>query len=82
MSYADKFCHEIELANMTEAQEFAVKVVMKEGELKFRDAFIQSLESEVAATEQKEESQGWLDGISYCIHLARNGDFNVNERGA
>lgn len=82
MSYADKFCHEIELANMTEAQQFAVNVVMKEGELKFRDAFIQSLESEVAEMKQAEVNQDWVDGVSYCIHLARNGDFGVNERGA
>jgi hypothetical protein len=82
MTYADKFDREIELVDMTEAQELVVKVIAKEGELKFRDAFIQSLESEVAAVDHAEGSQGWIDGVGYCIHLARNGDFGVNERGA
>lgn len=82
MSYADKFDSKIELVDLTEAQELAVKVIAKEGELKFRDAFIQSLESEVADVTQGEQNQGWLDGVGYCLHLARNGDFGVNERGA
>lgn len=82
MSYADKFDSGIELVDMSEAQELAVKVVMKEGELRFRDAFIKSLESEVAEIEQAEVNQDWIDGVSYCLHLARNGDFDVNERGA
>jgi hypothetical protein len=82
MTYADKFDREIELVDMTEAQELVVKVIAKEGELKFRDAFIQSLKSEVAEVEQSEVTQDWLDGVGYCIHLARNGDFGVNDRGA
>jgi hypothetical protein len=82
MAYADRFDREIELVDMTEAQELVVKVIAKEGELKFRDAFIESLESEVAAVDQAEGSQDWIDGVGYCIHLARNGDFGVNERGA
>jgi hypothetical protein len=67
---------------MSEAQELVVKIIAKEGELKFRDAFIGSLESEVSDMEQAEINQDWLDGVGYCIHLARNGDFGVNERGA
>lgn len=82
MSYADKFDSEIELVDITEAQELVVKMIAKEGELKFRDAFIQSLESEVADVTRGEQNQGWLDGVGYCLHLARNGDFGVNERGA
>ena len=82
MSYADKFDQKIELAAISEAEELAVKVVMKEGELRFRDALIQTLESEVAGVEQAEVNQDWLDGVGYCLHLVRNGDFGVNERGA
>ena len=82
MAYADKFDREVELVDMTEAQVLVVKIIAKEGELKFRDAFIKSLESEVTAIDEPEKSQDWLDGVGYCIHLARNGDFGVNERGA
>lgn len=78
MSYADKFDREIELVDVTEAQELAVKVVMKEGELKFRDALIESLEAELAE-EEKSLNPDWVDGVRYCIKLVREGDFNVNE---
>lgn len=82
MSYADKFDREVELVDMTDAQELVVKMVMKEGELRFRESFAKSLQSELASFESTEDNQDWLDGVSYCIHLARNGDFGVNERGA
>lgn len=82
MAYADKFDREVELVDMTEAQELVVKMIAKDGELRFRDALIQTLEAEVAAVDQIDGSQDWIDGVSYCIHLARNGDFGVNERGA
>jgi hypothetical protein len=78
VSYADKFDREIELVDVTEAQELAVKVVMKEGELKFRDALIESLEAELAE-EEKSLNPDWVDGVRYCIKLVREGDFNVNE---
>lgn len=77
MAYADKFDREIELVDMTEAQELAVKVVMKEGELKFRDALIDALEMELAGEESS--NPDWVDGVRYCIKLVREGDFNVNE---
>jgi hypothetical protein len=82
VAYADKFDREVELVDITEAQELVVKIIAKEGELKFRDAFIESLESEVTVADEAEKNQDWLDGVGYCIHLARNGDFGVNERGA
>ncbi len=78
MAYADKFDREIELVDMTEAQELAVKIIAKEGELKFRDAFIDALETELAEEEQS-LNPDWVDGVRYCIKLAREGDFNVNE---
>ena len=77
MAYADKFDREIELVDVTEAQELAVKVVMKEGELKFRDALIDSLEAELAGEESS--NPDWVDGVRYCIKLVREGDFNVND---
>jgi hypothetical protein len=82
MSYADNFSREVEVVDMTEAQELVVKIVMKEGELRFRDALIASLESELASLEITRGNQNWVDGVRYCIHLVRNGDFGVNERGA
>lgn len=82
MSYADKFDREVELVDMTDAQELAVKMIMKEGELSFRDALIASLKSELASLEAGPATQNWIDGVNYCIHLISNGDFDVNERGA
>jgi hypothetical protein len=78
MAYADKFDREIELVDMTEAQELAVKIIAKEGELKFRDALIESLEAELAG-EKKSLNPDWVDGVRYCIKLVREGDFNVND---
>jgi hypothetical protein len=77
MAYADKFDREIELVDMTEAQELAVKIIAKEGELKFRDALIEALETELA--EEESSNTDWVDGVRYCIKLIREGDFNVNE---
>ena len=77
MAYADKFDREIELVDMTEAQELIIKVIAKEGELKFRDALIEALETELA--EEESSNPDWVDGVRYCIKLVREGDFNVNE---
>ena len=79
MSYADKFDREIELVDMTEAQELVVKVIAKEGELKFRDALIDVLEAEVAGERTESLNPDWVDGVRYCIKLVREGDFHVND---
>lgn len=79
MAYADKFDREIELVDITEAQELIIKVIAKEGELKFRDALIETLESEISSVEIDQENQSWIDGVGYCLHLVRNGDFGVND---
>ena len=78
MAYADKFDREVELVDMTEAQELVVKIIAKEGELKFRDALIDSLETELAE-EGESLNPDWVDGVRYCIKLVREGDFNVND---
>ena len=79
MPYADKFDREIELVDMTEAQELVVKVIAKEGELKFRDALIDVLEAEVAGEKTESLNPDWADGVRYCIKLVREGDFHVND---
>lgn len=83
MAYADKFDREVEVVDMTEAQELVVKILMKEGELNFRDAAIVFFEKDIA--QYLDEVDGppnmeWIDGVRYCIKLLREGDFNVNER--
>jgi hypothetical protein len=78
VAYADKFDREVELVDMTEAQELVVKIIAKEGELKFRDALIDSLETELAE-EGESLNPDWVDGVRYCIKLVREGDFNVND---
>lgn len=40
---AKKYDRQVELVDITEAQELAVKVIMQEGALRFQDAIIKSL---------------------------------------
>lgn len=78
MSYADKFDREI-VVDLDEATKLAVKVVMKEGELQFRDALIQFLEKDIdeyLSEVDGEPNQEWIDGVRYVIHLVREGDFD------
>lgn len=78
MSYADKFDREI-VVDLDEATELAVKVVMKEGELQFRDALMQFLEKDIdeyLSEVDGEPNQEWIDGVRYVIHLVREGDFD------
>lgn len=78
MSYADRFDREV-ILDIDKATELAVKVVMKEGELRFRDTLIQFLEKDVA--EYLDEVDGdpnmeWVDGVRYVIQLVREADFD------
>lgn len=80
-NYADKYDRQIELVDMTDAQELAVRVVMKEGELKFREAAISFFEDDITAYLDEvdgEPNSQWIDGVRYCIKLIREGDFGVN----
>lgn len=79
--YADKYDRQIELVDMTDAQELAVKVVMKEGELRFRDAAVSFFEEDVKSYLDEvdgEPNTEWVEGVRYCIKMIREGDFGVN----
>lgn len=81
-NYADKFDREIELVDITEAQELAVKMVMKEGELRFREAAVTSFEEEIKSYLDEVEgtpNMEWVEGVRYCIKVLREGDFGVNQ---
>ena len=67
---------------MTDAQELAVKVVMKEGELRFREAAVSFFEEDIKSYLDEvddEPNSEWLDGVRYCIKMLREGDFGVNK---
>lgn len=74
MSYFDKFDKEIVL-DVDQAKELAVRVVMREGELRFRESFIETLEKEVSTYLEEvdnEPNMEWVDGVRYCVHLLKN----------
>lgn len=81
MAYKDKFSEKIELDLDTVAVELAVKIVMQEGELRFRDKFIEYLERDVAEARKNttDTSLHWEDGVSYVIHLLKELDLNDRE---
>ena len=79
MSYADKFDREI-VVDLDEATEFAVKAVMKEGELRFRDALIAYLEKDIddyLYEVDGEPNMEWIDGVRYTIHIVREANFDT-----
>lgn len=81
-SYADKYDRQIELVDITDAQELVVKVIMKEGELRFREAAVSFFEEDVKSyldEIDEEPNIDWVEGVRYCIKMIREGDFGVNK---
>lgn len=78
MSYSDKFNQNISL-DLDDASELAIKIVMREGELRFRDALIKTLEDDVAeylSEVDYEPNMEWVYGVRYAIHIIREGDLD------
>lgn len=78
MSYSDKFDRSIEV-DVTEAQALVVRSIMKEGELKFRENLIKSLESDLSEYLEDidyEPNIAWMDGVRYVIHILREADLD------
>lgn len=78
MNYADKFDRKIAV-DLDEATELAVRVVMKEGELRFRDALIAYLEKDIdeyLSEVDGEPNTEWVDGVRYVIKLIREADID------
>jgi hypothetical protein len=81
-SYADKYDRQVELIDMTDAQELAVKVVMKEGELRFREAAVSFFQDDIKSYLDEVDGDPnleWVEGLRYCIKMIREGDFGVNK---
>lgn len=77
MTYSDKFDREIVLDTLDEASKLALKIVMKEGELRFRDALIAVLEKDIADYLYEIDSEPnteWIDGVRYVIHMLKEVD--------
>lgn len=75
MTYFDKFTETIELNPEDEAQKLIIKVLMQNGEIQFRESFIQILEKDVANYLEEVDSEPnmeWVEGVRYVIHLLRN----------
>ena len=78
MAYSDKFDREV-ILDADKATELALRVVMKEGELQFRDALIAYLEKDIDEYLYEvdgEPNMEWIDGVRYVIHMVREGDFD------
>jgi hypothetical protein len=78
MAYSDKFDRSIEL-DVTESQALVVKLIMREGELRFRDALIETLQSELKtylAEVDYEPNMEWVEGVRYAIHIIKEADLD------
>lgn len=78
MSYSDKFNQNISL-DLDDASELAVKIVMREGELRFRDALIKTLEDDVAkylSEVDHEPNMEWVYGVRYAIHIIKESNLD------
>ena len=83
VAYSDNFDRELIMDGLDEESTIALKIVMKEGELRFRDALIKSLERDI--TEYLDEVDGmpnvdWINGMRYAIHIIREADLD-GQRG-
>jgi hypothetical protein len=81
-SYADNYDRQIELVDMTDAQELAVKMIMKEGELRFREAAVSFFQDDIKSYLDEVDGDPnleWVEGLRYCIKMIREGDFGVNK---
>jgi len=81
-NYADNYDRQVELIDMTDAQELAVKVVMKEGELRFREAAVSFFQDDIKSYLDEVDGDPnleWVEGLRYCIKMIREGDFGVNK---
>lgn len=78
----DKYDREINL-ELEEAHELVVKGFMKEGELRFREKFIETLTEDVKTYLNEvdyEPNEEWLNGVNYVIHLLREANLDGLER--
>lgn len=81
MAYKDKFSEKIELELDDTAVELAVKIVMQEGELRFREEFAEVLTSQVTLARESlpDTDLRWEDGVNYVIHLLKEIDLRESE---
>lgn len=78
MAYADKFDREV-ILDLDEATELAVRVVMKEGELRFRESLASALKSDIdkyLSESDGEINQDWVDGVYYVVQTLKEGDLD------
>lgn len=81
MAYADKFDRQIDL-DLDEATALAVKIVMQEGELQFRESLTEYLEKDIAKYLEEvdgEPNQEWIDGVRYVIQILKEADFSESQ---
>ena len=75
MSYFDKFSETIDIDPENEVQRLVIKVLMQNGEIRFRESFIEVLEKEVAEYLEEVDSEPnmeWVEGVRYVTHLLKN----------
>jgi hypothetical protein len=79
MAYEDKFSERLEIDIPNEATELVLRVLMKEGELRFRDKLAKMLSDELIEVQNSPTPDAdctFGDGIGYVLHLLKEVDFN------
>lgn len=79
MAYKDNFSERIDINIPDEATELVMKVIMKEGELRFRDKLTKLLADELIEVQNSpviDEDSRFSDGIGYVLQLLKEVDFN------
>ena len=73
MSYKNGYSEDIEIPEemLTEVQRIIVDGLIRDGEFKTRDAFIEIFENDVKESVNF-ENQSWIDGVNYCIYMLKN----------
>lgn len=82
MEEAQELDKELFLEFENEAQELAVKVVMREGQLRFKEHLITELNVELDAAKKEnpdieKEGQDWLDGVSWALHIIKELGYTI-----
>jgi hypothetical protein len=79
MAYEDKFSERIDIDVPDEATELVLRVLMKEGELRFREKLTKMLSDELIEVQNNSAPDvncTFGDGIGYVLHLLKEVDFN------
>lgn len=79
MAYSDKFSERLEIDIPDEAVALVIKVMMQEGELRFRDKLAKMLSDELIEIKNSDfpdNDSRFADGVGYVLQLLKEVDFD------